>query len=630
MTKHIGRLCLSTAVLALAAGAPALANGYNQAPMLAAKVDAGELPPVEDRLPAEPLQLEAPEVGTYGGTWRSTLKGNNDEGWIRRSANYEPLVSYTFNWDGVVPNIAKSWEVNDNATEFTFHLREGHKWSDGTPFTADDVVFAINDVINSDSFPGERPPALLGAVATAPDPQTVVITLPAPHSLFLEELASVAGPQVVHMQKAFCSQYHPDYNPDAEKNATDAGLSGWGEAMMLNCGVRRNRNADRPTLAAWIQQVDYDGINTPVTFVRNPYYFKVDQEGNQLPYIDNLSMTQVEDANSIVLMGIAGELDFTNRHIDNVANKPVFFDNQEKGDYHIYDTIVADMNTAIIQLNLNYDDDGFRELFQNKDFRIALSHGIDRQEIIDVVYAGLGEPYQAAPRPESPFYDEELAKQYTEWDPDLANQMLDDIGLTERNGDGIRLLPDGRPISIRIDTTTDLGTYLDILELVALHWEEIGIDLDVRKAERSYVYEQKDNNQHMAHVWKGDGGLGDAMLDSRYYLPMHDESAFALRWAMNWKDPNNATRQDPPEEVARQLDLYKQMFEAADTETRDDLFRQVLDITKDQFYTIGVSLPPKSYGIASNSMGNIPENQPHAWIYPNPGPMNTSLLFKRQ
>lgn len=617
------KLMMGVASLALLTAMPSVAD-YQQAPMLAEK----GLPPVEERLPAEPFVAQAPEVGTYGGTWRSALKGNNDEGWIRRSVGYEPLVKFKIGWDGVEPNIASSWEANEDATRFSFKLREGHKWSDGKPFTADDVVFAINDVINAGEFPGERPAVLLGAKASAPDPQTLVIELPESNGLFIELMATVNGPQLTRFQKEFCSQFHPDYNSDADKVAKEAGLVGWGEAMMNNCGVRRNRNSDRPTLSAWKMLNDYDGINTPVKFERNPYYFKVDQAGNQLPYIDQLQMTQVEDANSIVLMGIAGELDFTNRHIDNVTNKPVFFDNQEKGDYTLYNTVPADMNTAIIQFNLNYDDDGFRELFQNRDFRIALSLATDREEIIEVLYAGQGEPFQAAPRPESPFFNEELAKQYTEWDPDTANAMLDAIGLTERDGD-TRLLPDGRPISIRFDVSSDLGPQLDILELVKLHWAEVGIDLDLRKAERSYVYDQKDNNRHMAHVWKGDGGLGDAQLDSRYYVPMHQESAFALLWAMNWMDPNNPDRQDPPAEVARQLDLFQQMNSSPSPEKRAELFREVLEIAKDQFYTIGISLPPMSYGVASNSMGNVPENQPHAWVYPNPGPMNTSVLFKR-
>lgn len=617
-------------VLALMASSQAFANDWSEAPDLADMVAAGDLPPVAERLPSNPLVLTAPEIGQYGGIWRSALKGNNDSGWIRRSMGYDPLVSYSIGWDSVVPNIAESWEVSDDATVYTFKLREGHKWSDGTPFTADDVLFAINDVINNSEFTGGRPTALIGAVATAPDPTTVVITLDGPNGIFLEEMASVDYTQVVQMQRDFCSQFHPDYNAEAQQNAIDAGLGGWGEAMMINCGVRRAGNADRPTLYAWRQLDDYDGLSPVIRFERNPYYFKVDQDGNQLPYLDGLQMTQVEDNNSIVLMGVAGELDFTNRHIDSVANKPLFFDNQERGDYRIYDTVPSEMNTAVLQLNLNYEDEAFRNLFQNRDFRVALSHAIDRQEIIDVLYAGLGEPYQAAPRPESPFYDEELAKQYTEYDPDTTEALLDEIGLTERNEDGIRLLPDGRPVSIRVDVSTDLGVQLDILELVKLHWADVGIDLDVRKSERSFVYDQKATNQHMMHVWKGDGGLGDAQLDPRYYIPVNDESAYAIEWARNWYQPDAPELQPVPASVSTQFDLLSSMYASPSPEERSELFAQALEITRDEFYTIGISLPPASFGVATNVMGNIPENQPHAWIYPNPGPMNTSLLFKRQ
>ncbi|WMS44570.1 ABC transporter substrate-binding protein [Acuticoccus sp. MNP-M23] len=622
--------CAAGTSLALLLGLPAFAADYNEAPDLAAQVEAGQLPPVAERLPATPMTVEAPEVGVYGGTWRSALKGNNDEGWIRRSAGYDPLVKFDFEWNSIEPNVAESFEVNDEATRYTFHLRKGHKWSDGTPFTSDDLVFAIMDVINNADYTGTRPKALLGVTATAPDPETLVIEMPAPNGMLLTELASVNGTQVVQFQKAYCSQFHPAYNPDANENAKAAGLAGWGEMMRQHCGVGRARDADRPTLYAWDQVDNYDGIKSPIRFTRNPYYFKVDQEGNQLPYLDDLSMTQVEDVNSIVLMGIAGEIDMTNRHIDSVANKPVFFDNQEKGGYQLYSTVPADMNTLIFQLNLNYEDDGFRELFQNKDFRIALSHGIDRQEIIDTLYVGLGEPYQAAPRPESRFYDEEMAKQYTEYDPDLANQMLDDIGLTERNGDGIRLLPDGRPLSIRVDVTTDLGQMLDILELVRPQWKEIGVDLDARKGERSYVYELKDNNRHMAHAWKGDGGLGDAQIDARYYVPSDEESAYALMWAKNFFQPDANDKQEPPAAVAAQIETYKEMFRSPTDEKRAELFRKVLETAKDQFYTIGVSLPPLSFGIATNEMQNVPEKQPQSWIYPTPGPMNTSILFKRQ
>lgn len=610
--------------------APALAADYGEAPELAEMVAAGTLPPVEERLPENPLVVEGWEIGQYGGTWRSAVKGNFDNGWIRRSVGYDPLLRYNYDWSEIVPSVAESIEINDDATVFTLKLRKGHKWSDGTPFTAHDVVFAIEDVMKTPDYPGGRMADFISLDAEAVDDHTLVLTSPTPNGLLPDRLAAVDGGQLTRFQKAFCSQFHPKYNPDADANAKAAGLTGWGAAMHNSCDVDRNGNADRPTLSPWKLTIDYDGINTPLTFERNPYYYKVDAEGNQLPYIDDLSMTQVEDTNAIVLKAIAGEIDFMNRHIATVANKPVFFDNQESGDYYIYDTIPADMNIAIIQLNLTYEqDEALRELFNEKDFRIALSHGIDRQEIIDVVYAGQGEPWQASPRPSSPFHNEQLAKQYTEWDPDRANELLDGLGLTERNGDGIRLL-NGEPISIRMDVTTDLGPFLDIMELVDAQWEEIGIDLDARQAERSLVYEMKDSNQHMAHIWKGDGGLGDAVLDPRYYFPFSTESAYALPWAAEFNTPGEGMAQTPPPAVAKQHELYNQFRQEPSAERRTELFKEILQIAADEFWVIGVALPATEYGVARNDMGNIPQNQPYSWVYPNPGPMHTAVLYKKQ
>lgn len=628
MTNKLA-LAVSATSLALLIATPVTATDYSEAPVLQELVQSGQLPPLEERLPIQPMVVEVTEIGDYGGTWRSALKGNNDQGWIRRSVGYEPLVKFTYDWSGIEANVAHDWDVNEDATVYTFYLREGHRWSDGTPFTANDVAFYINDVVNHPDYTGIKPAYYRDAVVSVPDPYTAVFTLPEANGLFLQQVASVDGVIATHFQQEFCQQFHPDYNPQANDNAIAQGLTGWGDAMRFTCGAQRGRSADRPTIHAWMPLDDYDGINTPVRFERNPYYFKVDQDGNQLPYINDLQMTQVEDVNSIVLMGVAGEIDFMNRHIDLIENKPVFFDAQESGDFQLYDTVLADMNTAIIQLNLNHEDDGFRTLFQDRDFRIALSHGIDRQEIIDVLYAGQGQPWQASPRPSSPFHNAELAQQFTEFDPDLANSMLDELGLSERNSDGVRLMPDGRPLSIQVYISTDLGPQLSIMELVKIHWEEIGVALDLRRSERSFVYDLKDNSEHMMHVWKGDGGLGDAMLDPRYYMPTNMESAWAIRWAENWYAPDAPTVQTPPASVQRQHELYAEMSGNPEPAEREQLFAQILDIAQEEFFVIGISLPPSSYGIARNSVGNVPADQPMAWIYPNPGPMHTSILFHR-
>jgi peptide/nickel transport system substrate-binding protein len=253
--------------------------------------------------------------------------------------------------------------------------------------------------------------------------------------------------------------------------------------------------------------------------------------------------------------------------------------------------------------------------------------GIDRQEIVDVIYAGQGQPFQAAPRPESEFYDEAFATQFTEYDPDKANEMLDAIGLDQRNDAGVRLDKDGNPVRIQLYTPSDQAELNDIAQLVADYWSDLGIELDQRNVERSFVYETFQSNKHDLHMWWGDGGLGDAILDPRYYFPMSTEGAYAYKWAQWYMNPEGAGAEEPPEATKRQMELYRELKATGDPDKQAELFREILDIAEEQFYVIGTVLPAEGYAVASNRLGNVPENQPYAWIYPQPGPMSTSQLF---
>jgi peptide/nickel transport system substrate-binding protein len=611
----------------------AAAGRYGEAPDLAALVAAGKLPPVEERLPTNPLVVTPlSEIGTYGGIWRSALKGAFDMGWLRRTVAYEPLVAYNFAWDKVVPNVAESFEANADATEFVFHLREGHKWSDGTPFTAHDLVFAITDAIQIPQYFGaSRNTHLQGAKATAVDDLTLRIEMPEPNGLFLQHMASVSGMWPLMYQKRYCSRFHIKYNPNADVEAKAAGLTGWPEALYLACDLDNWRDLKRPTLFAWKLTTPYDGLSQLVTFERNPYYFKIDSANNQLPYLDGLWMRQTEAVEDIVLQALNGEIDFMDRHIATQINKPLFIDGREKGDYRLYETVQANMNTAVIELNQNSTNPALNQLFNQRDFRIALSLAIDRPEIIEVLFVSQGEPWQAAPRPESRWYSERLAKQHTEFDPDKANALLDGLGLAERDAEGFRLGPDGKRIAFRVDVTSDVQPYFaDLAEMLQGYWRDIGIQLDVRKSERSYVYENMRANKHDVHLWQGDGGLGDAILDPRYYLPANIESVYALLWAKQLYEPGAADALEPPPAIKRQQDLYIELQRSADPATQDELMMEILEIAANEFRVIGISLPPNGYGIAKTGLGNVPERQPHAWIYPTPGPMGVAQLFWRR
>lgn len=604
------------------------AADYSEAPELAEQVAAGTLPPVEERLPENPLVLEPIEgIGEYGGVWRSALKGTFDNGWIRRTVAYQPLVAFDLKWQKVIPNVAESFEANADATEFTFKTRKGHKWSDGAPFTSADLVFAI-ETLSHEDYAAHRPGFIdWGTIkAEAIDDVTVKITLAEPNGTLMQRLAAVDGPFIVNAPKHFCSQFVPDHNENAAEVAKERGYDSWSQAFEQICYFNFT-TAERPTLNAWRQVTNYDGINQVIDFERNPYFFKVDPAGNQLPYIDDIQYVQTENTEDILLKVINGEIDFSNRHFATVTNKPVVFDGQEKGGYRLTKTIDARMNSAVIQLNLNHEDPAKRELYQNKDFRVALSHAIDRQEIIDVMFAGQGTPHQAAPRPESAFYNEELATQYTEFDPDLANELLDGLGLTERNDDGIRLDSQGNPITISLLTASDFTEFNDISQLLVEYWADIGIAIDQRNVERSFAYEHFRSNQHDMHMWWGDGGLGDAILDPRYYLPFNGESAFAYKWAQWFMNPDGAGAEMPSEAAKAQMDLYRQLETSGSSEEQARLFGEILDIAQDEFWAIGISLPPEGYVVANKRLGNVPEVQPFAWQYPQPGPMGTSQLY---
>jgi peptide/nickel transport system substrate-binding protein len=364
-------------------------------------------------------------------------------------------------------------------------------------------------------------------------------------------------------------------------------------------------------------------------FSRNPYFWKVDTAGNQLPYIDQITFEVLQDNEVLVLKILNGEIDIHQRHVNNNSNKAVFAEGAEQGGYRLYETLPAIMNNSMISLNLTHKNPAYRELFNNKDFRIALSHAINRQEIIDTIYISQGEPWQGSPRPESQYKNDTLAKQYTEYDPDLANQMLDAI-LPNKGGDGYRTLPDGSPLVISIEVATaSVASPVDDTNMVAGYWQAVGINTMAKPEDRSLMYERKEANDHDANVWQGDGGLQDALIEMRWYAPEDGESNFAIPWYIWFRKPSNPTTaaEEPPEVVKAQLELVTQLEATADEVKQGEIFQQILEVAIEQFYAIGVNLPGPGYGIAKNNVKNIPAPVPDAYLYPSPAPVNTEMFF---
>ena len=624
-----------------ASAAPTTPGKFKDAPTLADQVKAGKLPPIEQRLPKNPMVVQPTEqVGKYGGTWRTALIGGQDTAWLTRTIAYDYLVRWDPAWKKVVPNIAESFEASPDAKSFTFKLREGMKWSDGQPFTADDIVFYVNDVYRNKELTsslGNNP----YSVEKLGDYQ-FTINFEQPNGLFIPNACtpsgSPAGFEWTRYPAHYLKQFHKKYNTTnldqlvKENNAED-----WVKLFRLKgSGVpgtpydARWSNADMPTLYAW-RIVEPYGTATRVTCERNPYYFKVDPEGNQLPYIDKVNYDVLQDAQVLLLKASNGEIDFHERHINTNANKAVLSDNQQKGQYHFFDEIPSDMNTNVFCLNLTHKDPVLRKIFQDKNVRIALSHAINRQEIIDTIYVGQGEPWQCAPRKESPYYNETLAKQYTEYDVKKANDLLDQAGY-KKAGDGFRQRPDGQRIIlvIEVSATGVDATALDTTKLVANYWQKVGIDAQVKSEDRSLLYTRKEANDHDCAVWGGGSGLQDAILDPRLYFPFSNESNFAQPWYVWYQKPGNPQCQpeEPPEASKKQMDLYTTgVLGSGDAAKQTAAFKQILEIAQDQFYAIGIALSPPGYGIAKNNVRNTPKELPGAWLYPSPGPTNPEQYY---
>lgn len=610
------------------------AFGFEEAPALKALVDAGQLPPVEERLPKNPLVLTPLEsVGKYGGSWRTATFGGGDSE-IERTIGYTRLMRWNPEWTEVIPDIAEGVEVNEEATEYVFTLREGTKWSDGQPFTADDLVFWNEHVLrNSEITPS--PAAWLTAggepvMVEKLDDYKVAFKFAAPNGLFLMNMATVRGADILAGAPAhYLKQFHRDFNPDGiAALVSAAGAADWVQLFNNKIGFPgRWRDLGRPTLDAWVMTSPYSGT-TQVVAERNPYYAKVDTEGNQLPYLDKITIDVMEDTQAIILKAISGDIDMQNRFVETTDARTVIVQNQEKGGYGLWIARPAWSNALLITLNQTHKNPVLRGLFSDKNFRIGLSHAINREELNQLIYAGQAKPYQAAPREGTALYDEQMATQYLEYDVQLANEYLDKAGITQKDGDGYRLGSDGKRITFAIDALTGSPIQVDALEMIQRYWRAVGIDMQPRPAERSLIFARLQTNDNDGLGWVGGGGydfLG--LLDPKWYFPHEFESSFATAWGLYYQNPNDPNAEEPSEPAKKQMELYRQVQQAPTVEKAIALMKELLAITRDQFYIIGTNLEPDRVGIVKTNMRNVPKVIPSTSFYMIPGPVKPETFY---
>lgn len=629
-------LIRSTAMsIALAATLTFPAWAFEEAPMLADKVAAGELPTLNDRLPSEPMVMETLDsIGEYGGTLRRAILGGGDQHNMLRQIGTELLVRWSHDWSEVKPNIAESWTVSDDATTYTFKLREGMRWSDGEPFTAEDIMFWYEVFLNEKLTPSKHPNYVDagGAVlVTKIDDTTVEFKFSEPNGLFLQNMAYGFGYYPVVYAKHYLSQFHEKYNPDIQALVdAEPAAADWVQLFNLKAGPMHTplfwQNPDRPTLHPWKTKNAY-GSSNRVVAERNPYFWKVDEAGNQLPYVDQVTWDQVEDPETILLKAFNGEIDYMARHIGRPANLAALTDNKERGKYDFFGVSDVPSNQSILMFNLNNPDPIKNKIVNTFEFRQAVSHAVDRQEIIDLVYLGSGTPGQTAPHKSSPIYEEKWVTQYTEFDPDKANALLDGIGLDKRDGDGFRLGPDGERFTLIFLVADVFGfQFPDVMELVSEYAKDVGLDFQVRASDRSRLQEIASAGDHDAYIWNCSGGVADAYTNPDCYLPRGQAVYWAPKWA-SW-GVDNSTGIEPPENIKALFEAYRGVTTNADPVAQEAALRDLIEKATGQLLTIGMVQTDGAYGVVRNNVRNYVDPMPIAGQLWTPAPYTAQVYFE--
>ncbi|MDP5239901.1 ABC transporter substrate-binding protein [Uliginosibacterium sp. 31-16] len=607
-------------------------QAFSEAPELAAKVASGDLAPVQRRLPDAPEVVQAREKnGRYGGTLRTALLATGDENGVLRFIA-QGMTRWDEKFDRILPNIAAGWTVNADATEYVFQLRRGMRWSDGAPFTADDVVFAVNDVIGVREVfgaPADRYQAA-GQIMRAEkiDPWQVRIRFAAGNRMLPEELAGPYGHHPVIYPKHYCAQFHAAHNPQADAEARAAGFTGWVARFNRECPAWGERwsTVAKPTLDPWLVSEPMGRGLAAVVVRRNPYFWQVDQAGRQLPYLDAIQFNLYKDAAAIQAVAVAGDLDLQIRHVSGVALRAQLAPLVAQGRHVMLR--LPDVNASAVGLYLNHTtpNEALRMLFADVRFKAALSQAIDREAIAKTVFLGEVTPWQVGPPAGHRFYNQKLAAQHTQFDLAAANRALDALGLAQRDSEGYRLLPDGKRLSLRAIVNNYSNQMVDTLKLIQPAWKTAGIELLIEAQDRVVVANRARANDYDIGVDVVSGGI-DPTQNPRAYLAQHPaDSRQSLPWVL-WYNSGGQRGIEPSPAMKRRLLLWDQWKAAKTDAEADGLFRQILVIAADELEVLGTVSSPAQTGIRASRLHGVPDSMPGAWIWPTPNPSLPQQYF---
>ncbi len=591
---------------------------FHEAPMLADMVKAGKIPEVAERLPSNPGVFNPIEkIGNYGGAIRRGFKGVSDR-WGPTKLQDRGMAWFDKSL-ALHPRLAESWEINADATEWTFYLRKGTKWSDGTPLTTADVKWwwdniQMNKTLTasigtawSTSSGKEKTPMVVEIV----DDFTVKFKFAKPKPMFIYNLT-----RGIFMAPGFyLKQYHYDLLDDAGKKKLEEefkakGFDSW-DKYFANDRNMIHLNTDLPSLGAWT----WKGSMAQELFLmeRNPYFFATDPEGNQLPYLDRVQHRMFEAQDVFNLWITNGEIDFQARHVS-FGDYTLHKESESKGDYKV----LLGLSAGHLGINPNQSskNPNLAKFFQNRNVRIALNLAMNRQEINDVIWDGMLTPRQYSPLPMSPQYYEKASKAYIEYDPAKAEEMLDAEGY-KKGADGIRTYEDGTPIAFTIEHINATGTKEDDTVNMAMQYlNDIGIKGSAKALERSLYTEHYEANEIDGGFWGGDRTVLPLVPEAIIFRGVQPDRPWAVGFGiyyLNGMDDTVPNAVKPPEGyfIYKIWEIWDKIAVEPDADKQTELFKQILDIWAEEVPMIGLLGETPSPAIVKNGLFNFTAGFPN-------------------
>jgi peptide/nickel transport system substrate-binding protein len=589
-----------------------------EVPFLEPMVTKGELAPVAERLPKNPRVVElgeGQELGKYGGRLH-TLIANPSDVKLMFVYGYARLVGHSPDLQ-LEADILESFDVMEGR-KFTLKLRQGHKWSDGAPFTSEDFRYWWEDVAgNLKLFPVGPPAELLVngkfPIVEFPDPETVIYTWDAPNPDFLPLLAG-AAPLLIYSPAHYLKRFHEKYIDVSKLSKIQKiKMKSWASEHNRRDNLYKFDNPDLPTLQPW-----RNTTASPATrFVgkRNPYFHRIDTQGRQLPYIDEL-IFNVSEGKLISAKSASGDTDLQARGIQ-LQDATFLKENEERSNYKTLLWPTVRGSHFVLFPNLNTEDEMWRGYMRDVRFRRALSLAIDREEINDTLFFGLAVEGNNAVQEQSDFYTEELRTKWAEYDPDTANELLDEMGLTDRDEDGHRLLPNGERFVIVIETSGETTEQSDILELINEAWQEVGISIFTKPSQRAVFRNRVFSGETVMSVWAGfENGIPDATSSPARRAPTDQISYQWPKWGQYHETKGKSGEPIDIAEAILLYDLYDKWLKSTDMEEKAAIWREMLDIHAEQQFTIGTVGAILQPIIVKKTLKNVPEEAIFNW---NPG-----------